>query len=103
MTKTVVYFRKSTRAGKKYMVTIGNKTIHFGATGYSDFTKHKDVDRRERYIKRHKSREKWGKSGLKTAGFWSKHVLWNKPTLNGSLRDVASKYNLQIKRTAPPK
>ena len=101
--KTIVYFRKSTRKTKKYMVTIGKKTIHFGASLYSDFTKHKDKERRERYIKRHKTREKWGKNGLKTAGFWSKHVLWNKPTITGSLRYISKKYNLQIKRSAPPK
>ena len=40
-----------------------------------------NTDRKERYIDRHKNNEGWNKSGAKTAGFYSKHALWNKPTL----------------------
>ena len=29
------------------------KTVSFGATGYSDFIKHKDEERKQRYIARH--------------------------------------------------
>jgi len=42
------------------MVTIYNKkTIHFGASGYSDFTKHKDKKRKDAYDARHKKLENW--------------------------------------------
>lgn len=101
--RTVVYLRKSNRAGKKYMVTIDNRTIHFGASGMSDYTKHKDKERKERYIQRHKRNEKWGKSGLKTAGFWSRWLLWNKPTITGSKRDISKRFNVTIRSSAPPK
>ena len=42
---------KSTRQGKKYMAKVQSKdgtknTVHFGATGYKDFTQHKDEDRK---------------------------------------------------------
>lgn len=30
------------------------KTTHFGASGYSDFTQHKDEERKKRYLERHK-------------------------------------------------
>ena len=70
----------------------GKKTIHFGANGYSDYTKHKDPERKERYIERHKTNEDWGKSGVDTAGFYSKHVLWNKPTLQASVNDLNKKF-----------
>lgn len=30
------------------------KTVHFGQANASDFTKHKDVERKLRYINRHK-------------------------------------------------
>jgi len=35
------------------MFTGGDKVVHFGARGMSDFTKHKDPDRRRRYYARH--------------------------------------------------
>lgn len=101
--RKVVYLRKSTRKDKKYMVTIDNKSVHFGASGYSDYTKHKDNERKQRYIKRHKSREKWGKSGIKTAGFWARWILWNKPTFSGSVKDTARRFKITIKRGPPPK
>jgi hypothetical protein len=41
----------STRAGKKYMVKVDGRTIHFGSN-MPDFTKHGDETRRERYLKR---------------------------------------------------
>ena len=77
----VVITKSKNSSKKKYDARIdGTKTVSFGQKGASDFTKHKDTDRKERYIDRHKAREDWTKSGVKTAGFYSKHVLWNKPT-----------------------
>lgn len=105
--KITVYFQKSTNVNKKYKVTIfkpnGTKcTVHFGAKGYSDYTKHKDSERKDRYIARHKSREKWTKSGLCTAGFWSRWILWNKPSINGSIKATSSKFGIAIKKSKPP-
>ncbi len=46
---------KSDKPGKKcYIITERNKKVYFGASGYSDFTIHKDEARKERYIDRHK-------------------------------------------------
>ena len=42
----------SNRSDKKYMLIIDDKPIHFGQMGYEDFTKHQDVIRRDRYLKR---------------------------------------------------
>lgn len=104
--KTIVYLRPSTRKEKKYMVTIfdkiGKKTVHFGATGYSDYTKHKDKDRMKRYDARHKEKEDWTKDGIRTAGFWSKWILWNKPSLKDSVDSTEKKFRITIKRSAPP-
>ena len=36
---------------------------------------------KKRYIDRHKKNEDWTKTGAKSAGFYKKHVLWNKPIL----------------------
>ena len=35
----------------------GKKSIHFGSRGMSDFTIHKDPERKERYIDRHSKHE----------------------------------------------
>ena len=106
MTKTTVYLQKSTRSGKKYMVTIitptSKKTVHFGAEGYSDDTKHKDKERMKKYDARHKPRENWGKSGINTAGFWSKWLLWSKPSLSAAKTYTANKFNITIKSRPPP-
>ena len=84
---------KSNKKDKKLMAVIdGNKTIHFGDSSYSDYTKHKDPERKENYISRKKTNENWGKTGVDTAGFYSKNVLWNKPTLEASVNDLNKKY-----------
>ena len=71
---------KSDKPGKKYyIITNDNKKVYFGAAGMSDFTIHKDGQRRQRYIKRH-SNENWSKSGIDTAGWWSLKYLWSYPT-----------------------
>ena len=85
---------KSNKKDKKLMAVIdGKKTIHFGQAGASDFTKHKDEDRKARYFVRHQKREDWGKTGVDTAGFYSKHVLWNKPTLEASVNDLNKRFS----------
>jgi hypothetical protein len=85
--------KPSPRQDKKYVAEFddGTKT-HFGAKGMSDFTKHGDEERKERYIKRHKVNENW--DDPKSAGALSRFVLWNKPTLSASIRDYKSRFNL---------
>ena len=92
-----IVISKSTNKNKKYDVVVDGKKISFGGAGYSDYTIHKDPERKERYITRHAKREDWNKSGLKTAGYWSRWVLWNKDTLTKSIDDISKKHNLNIK------
>ena len=92
-----VVISKSTNKNKKFDSFVDGKKISFGAAGASDFTIHKDPARKERYISRHAKREDWDKSGVKTAGYWSKHLLWNKDTLRKSIDDISRKHNLNIK------
>ena len=73
------------------------KTIHFGASGYKDYTSFPALEREARkkaYISRHQSREDWTASGIDTAGFWSKHILWNKPSVQASLADTRRRFDL---------
>ena len=85
----------------KYTVKLAEKndeskthTVHFGAKGYSDYTKHKDLERKKRYIIRHKKREDWTSTGILTAGFWSRWVLWNKTSFRASVDNVKEKFHL---------
>ena len=92
-----IIISKSNRKDKKLKAVIdNNKTVHFGATGYSDFTKHKDSDRKDKYSDRHKKNENW--NDYKTAGFYAKRILWNKPTIQDSIKDTNNKFkNIHIK------
>ena len=96
---------RSQRQDKKFVVKIKNKKtgkiekqINFGAKGYSDYTIHKDKDRRDRYDNRHHKRENWKKSGVQTAGFWAKWILWNKKTINDSIKDTEKRFGIKIIR-----
>jgi len=88
-----VIIKPSSKKDKKYDAVIdGKKTVSFGAAGASDYTIHKDAARKQRYIDRHKEREDWSKGGIKTAGFYAKNVLWNKPFIRESINDLNKKY-----------
>jgi len=64
--------------------------VKFGRQGYSDFTKHKDEARKQRYLDRHKANENWNKPD--TAGALSRWILWNKPTLRESIQDYKQRF-----------
>ena len=91
-----ILLQKSRSRDKKFMVTIDSKTVNFGAKGYSDYTKHRNKSRMRRYENRHKSRENWKKSGIKSAGFWSKWILWNKPGFRDSIKDTEKRFGVKI-------
>ena len=76
-----VTIEPSSRAGYKYMASDGSRTTHFGAKGYEDYTTHRDEKRRRNYLSCHESREDWGRSGVMTAGWLSRYILWEKPTI----------------------
>lgn len=90
---------KSDNPKKKYKVVVQKKdkkkTIHFGQSGASDYTKHGDKERKNRYISRHKKNEDWNNPF--TAGFWSKNILWNKKTIIESIKNIEKIKNIDIK------
>ena len=92
-----IVITKSKTKDKKYDAIIDDrKTIHFGAKGYSDFTIHKDEERKDRYINRHKKTENW--NDPKTAGFYAKNILWNKKSVKASVEDTNKRFkNIHIK------
>jgi hypothetical protein len=68
------------------------KTTHFGAVGYDDFTKTKNIEQKEAYLARHKSRENW--DSPTTAGALSRWILWNKTTLQASIADFKKRFKI---------
>jgi hypothetical protein len=86
---------KSNKLHKKYdVINEGKRILSFGDNRYSDYTKHKDPIRKELYIGRHEKREDW--EDLNKAGTWSRYILWNKPTLKASIKDMEKLFNIRI-------
>ena len=80
------------------MVRVNEKTVHFGAMGYEDYTTHKDEKRKASYLARHRTKEDWTLSGVDTAGFWARHLLWNEPSLTASVADINKRFkSLSVK------
>ena len=101
----IVKLEKSETPTKKYDIYLldGEGKQHkvtFGATGYNDYTIYSKRSKvladlhEEAYLKRHKVTEDWTRSGVLTAGFWSRWILWNLPTVSASLRDVKGRFQL---------
>ena len=95
---TDVYIIKpSSRKDKKFMVVMGpNMVHHFGQAGYEDYTTHNNDVKKKSYIARHSVNEDWSKQGIHTSGFLAKHVLWSKPTIKGSIKELQRKFGIKI-------
>ena len=93
---------KSKNGRNKYKVVVtdrlGTRSLNFGAAGYSDYTKHKDAGRKKRYLNRHREKENWTSSGIKTSGFWSRWLLWGEPTLKESIKKTSDRFRIKIIR-----
>lgn len=68
------------------------RKIQFGAKGYSNYTLHRNKTRRQKYIDRHEARENF--NDPMTPGALSRWILWNKPTITGSVRNFKKRFGL---------
>jgi hypothetical protein len=110
------------RPDKKFCAIVGNKTVCFGQAGASDYTIHKTPTRMLDYVRRHggqyhgafdnlrtkpaktihtqmlqvkaSSKENW--SDPRTAGFWSRWLLWSYPDLNKAKRHIESHFGIHF-------
>ena len=91
-----IVISRSDKPDKKFEARIdGKKSIHFGSRGMSDFTIHKDTERKHRYLQRHSKNEDW--NNPLTAAFYATNLLWNKETLAESIRDTNRRFkNINI-------
>jgi len=121
-----IIVKKSPKSTKKFRAIFDDGNyVDFGARGYSDFTIHKDPMRMRRYVGRHggivppsvinennpnrvlnsmrkvrKSRkENWGKSGIKTPGFWSRWFLWSEKTHQKAIKLIEELFDVKTTLT----
>ena len=94
----LVSIKKDTN-GKNKMVAVfedkktgRTKRTHFGAAGYTDYTKSKDEEKKKLYLNRHRKNENW--NDYTSAGALSKFILWNKPTIKASIADYKKHFKL---------
>ena len=73
---------KSTNSKKKFDIYVINPStnrinkVSFGSSAHSDYTQHKDPERKRRYLIRHKNDSN---DDITKPGFWERRILWNKP------------------------
>jgi len=70
------------------------KLVKFGALGYDDFTITGDKTQKRNYLARHRKREDW--NDPQTPGALSRWILWNKPTLEESIKHYVKKFNMTL-------
>lgn len=93
LTEMNVKLSKSNRKGKKLMAEFPDGSrIHFGAAGMSDFTKHKDPERKSNYLARHKHDPK----SIRTAGGLARDILWSRPNLGEAVKYAEKKHGVNI-------
>jgi hypothetical protein len=86
----------STNPKKKYDAVFRlddgeEKIVRFGAAGYTDYTLSHDDSKKALYLARH-AHENW--NNPMTAGALSRWILWNKPTIRGSVTDFKHRFGL---------
>ncbi|NDG19392.1 MAG: hypothetical protein EB117_14120 [Betaproteobacteria bacterium] len=80
---------------------VGGKTkqVRFGAPGYGDFPTYYRQDpamaakKQAAYLARHRVREDW--SDPMAAGTLARYILWNKPTVEASVRDYKARFGFR--------
>jgi hypothetical protein len=92
--------KKSDRKGKRFVIEMSKPkphSHHFGALPFKKgtFIDHKDEKLKKAWIARHKNDKNFNNpmSGI----YFSRFLLWNKPTLKESIKDVEKKLNVKIK------
>ncbi len=97
----IYYPYPSTLKSKKYfIINSQGKKVHFGSATNKDYTiyyKEEGKDKAEQmkasYIARHsKLNEDWTKDGIDTAGFWSRWLLWEYPTIEESYKNIKKRF-----------
>jgi hypothetical protein len=94
--KTKVYIlQRAENPRKKFqIISPEGSVIQFGLAGANDFTITGNLQARESYLKRHRPRENW--LDPQTAGYWSRHLLWSKPSIEEAIREIERRFGFKI-------
>lgn len=91
-----VVLEQSPRKGKKMRATFSDGTmVDFGAEGMQDYTIHHDDARKKRFLSRFAKLIEKEKHNPKSPMTLSTMILWNKPTIQASLRDYRQRFGLR--------
>ena len=106
--------------GKVDVVDFGG--VRPNGVPYSDYTKHKDPFIMRRYVGRHGGKmpvrllsstsrdevqkkmlrvmssdtESWGIRGIRSAGFWSRWLLWSFPDIRDAARFIQKRFSVEV-------
>lgn len=90
----VQFYEANDKVHKYVAVFDDGHHVPFGALGYSDFIHHQDPERKKRYLNRHRKKEDW--NNPRTPGALSRWILWNKPTLEASIKDYVKRFHMHL-------
>lgn len=95
----VARLERSPRKGKKWRMVFffnGRKYGYtdFGASGYEDYTIHRDNARKQKYLRRFRQLIAYYENDFTAPITLSTMILWNKPTIQQSFAAYKRKYKL---------
>jgi hypothetical protein len=90
----VQFFYANDNKHKYVAVFNDGQSVRFGAFGYEDYTITNNKEQKKRYLNRHRKREDW--NDPKTPGALSRWILWNKPTIEESIKDYIKKFHMEL-------
>ena len=88
--------KKSKNMGKRYVIIMSkDMEHHFGSAGGKTYIDGRSDVEKDAWIARHKGDKNYNNkhSGI----YWSKNLLWNKKTLNESIKDMEKRLGVKIK------
>ena len=105
----ILYLYKSKNKDKKYTMVYPEGTKRFGAKGFRDFTLINDPNSkfylpnkndREKVKRSYKARHRndKGLGNYKASSELAMELLWNKPTLNESIKAFEKKHKVEINK-----
>lgn len=74
-----------------------DKTIHFGSDVGKTFLEHKSIPKKKAWEARHKTGNPEAWRDKSSPLWWSRKLLWNKPTLSESIKNIRKKYGFHVK------
>tara|TARA_R110000803_G_C11968069_1_gene319434 strand:- start:1242 stop:1508 length:267 start_codon:yes stop_codon:yes gene_type:complete len=84
---------RSSRKDKKWTATFKDgKKVHFGATGYKDYTLGTSDIQRKSYIARHSNEDH---TDPQKAGTLSRFILWEHRSMEKAIREYKKKFALK--------